>query len=96
MAGSARRIVDEIGKPMTIMGHEIGIGTSVGISLYPADADNQEALIRKADLALYEAKNAGRGDFRFLPPGHARRGAGRTVRAPAPGARPSGVLGCPA
>ncbi len=68
VAGIAHRIVDEIGKPMTIMGHEIRVGSSVGISLYPANADDREALIRKADLALYEAKNAGRGDYRFYRP----------------------------
>jgi len=65
---SAQRIVDEILKPTNLMGHEIQIGTSVGISLFPNDAKDEENLIKKADLALYEAKEAGRNTFRFYRP----------------------------
>ncbi len=65
----AQRIIDEIDKPMNIMGHEIHVGTSIGASLYPDDADNEEDLIQKADIALYEAKKSGRNTFRFFRTG---------------------------
>ena len=44
------------------------IGTSVGISIGPGDGQNPEALMRNADLALYRAKEDGRGAFRFFEP----------------------------
>jgi len=65
---SAQRIIDEIKKPITIMGNEILIGTSIGIALYPEDDDDMEGLIKKADLALYKAKESGRGIFTLYSP----------------------------
>ena len=65
---SAQRIIDEIEKPLTIMGHEIRIGTSIGIALFPDDAETEDDLIHKADLALYEAKRMGRNTYRFFEP----------------------------
>src|SRR5690606_30287675 len=41
------------------------IGTSVGIAIAPYDGLDREELARSADLALYAAKNGGRGQFRF-------------------------------
>jgi diguanylate cyclase (GGDEF)-like protein/PAS domain S-box-containing protein len=46
-------------------GNKVSIGVSIGISVYPADADNAEALMRRADAALYRAKSAGRGTMKF-------------------------------
>ena len=65
---NAQRIIDEIKKPITIMGDEIQIGASIGIAFYPKDADNQEGLLKKSDLALYEAKESGRGIFTSYRP----------------------------
>ena len=42
------------------------VGTSVGIALYPGDGINAGTLLKNADLAMYEAKNAGRNTFRFF------------------------------
>ncbi|MHA7777749.1 diguanylate cyclase domain-containing protein [Roseibium sp. M-1] len=55
----SRRIYREICKPMTIQGHTIQISVSIGISLYPDDADCAEGLIKAADQAMYEAKRTG-------------------------------------
>jgi len=65
---NAQRIIDEIKKSITIMGSEIHIGASIGIAIYPKDADDKKGLIRKADLALYEAKESGRGILTFYRP----------------------------
>ncbi len=65
---SAQRIIDEIEKPMNIMSCEIQIGISIGIAMCPDDADDEENMIHKADIALYDAKKSGRNTFRFYTP----------------------------
>jgi diguanylate cyclase (GGDEF)-like protein len=46
-------------------GHEVYIGTSVGICIFPNDSEAVDQIIRNADAALYQAKGGGRGVFRF-------------------------------
>lgn len=46
--------------------HEIKTGTSIGFAFYPSDANTGDELLRKADMALYEAKRNGRGNFKFF------------------------------
>ncbi len=53
---------------MNIMSCEIQIGISIGIAMCPDDADNEENMIHKADVALYDAKKSGRNTFRFYTP----------------------------
>jgi len=62
----AERLVKAIGKPFDLAGQQTMIGTSIGISLHPGDGDESDDLIRAADTALYRAKEAGRGTFRFF------------------------------
>ena len=57
----AQRIVESLAQPFRIEGHEVHTGTSVGITIYPQDHGNADQLLRNADLALYRAKEAGRG-----------------------------------
>ncbi|HEX3494380.1 MAG TPA: diguanylate cyclase, partial [Methylocella sp.] len=52
-----------------IDGHQVEIGTSVGIALAPADGETAEQLLGNADLALYRAKDDGRRTFCFFQPG---------------------------
>jgi len=52
LAGAAR-------KPQLILGHELFVTTSVGISLFPKDGETPEDLLRNADIAMYRAKNSG-------------------------------------
>ncbi|GIF20422.1 hypothetical protein Ate02nite_31520 [Paractinoplanes tereljensis] len=52
----ASRIVDRLREPFSIEGGEVSIGGSVGIALYPDDADAYDDLMRGADAAMYEAK----------------------------------------
>lgn len=61
----AQRAIDMISQPFKIGDREIFINVSIGISLYPQDAEDVETLLRKADTALYHAKNMGRNGFQF-------------------------------
>jgi diguanylate cyclase (GGDEF)-like protein len=65
----AERIIAAISEPYDIDGHQVVIGTSVGISVAPADGMDPDHLIKNADLSLYRAKSAGRGNFHFFEPG---------------------------
>jgi predicted signal transduction protein with EAL and GGDEF domain len=49
-------------------GHVIASGTSIGIAIGPVDGDDPDLLLKNADLALYRAKQDGRGTFRFFEP----------------------------
>jgi diguanylate cyclase (GGDEF)-like protein len=62
----ANRILSTITEPYDIDGRKIVIGTSIGIALAPQDADSADALVRRADLALYKAKSEGRNRHRFF------------------------------
>jgi predicted signal transduction protein with EAL and GGDEF domain len=55
-------------KPFELGGHQVVIGTSVGIALAPSDGLEPEKLMQSADMALYRAKADGRGVFRFFEP----------------------------
>lgn len=61
----ADRIINSIQKPAEIDGNVIQIGTSIGISFFPNDADTPVELIRMADVALYQAKDDGRRLYRL-------------------------------
>lgn len=61
----ARRLVQALSAPFEIQGIRIVIGTSIGIALICARSRSTEQLLREADLALYRAKQAGRGQFCF-------------------------------
>jgi diguanylate cyclase (GGDEF)-like protein len=67
--GLAQRLVDEMAKPFTVEGHEIVIGTSIGISVAPNDGTDPDALLKGADMALYRAKDNGRNAFSFFESG---------------------------
>ena len=60
----ASRIIRTIAQPHQVMGHTVGVGASIGIVVAPNDGTNADELVKKADLALYEAKASGRGTYR--------------------------------
>jgi diguanylate cyclase (GGDEF)-like protein len=59
----AARISKLIAEPFQLSGYQIEIGTSIGIAMSPQHGTDQEQLLRKADLALYRSKSAGRNCF---------------------------------
>ncbi len=62
----AQKILAEIAKPMDLAEHEVFITGSIGISIFPVDADNVDLLIRHANTAMYRAKTHGNGMFEYF------------------------------
>ena len=62
----ASRIIEVLGKPFSIDKRQIFIGVSIGVTLFPDDAEEMEVLHRNADLAMYRAKSDGRNCFKFF------------------------------
>jgi diguanylate cyclase (GGDEF)-like protein/PAS domain S-box-containing protein len=62
----AGQLIEQVSRPYKIEGHEIRIGTSVGIAVAVPGKTLAEGLIKDADIALYAAKADGRGTFRFF------------------------------
>lgn len=62
----AKRVLDALNTPVTIGNHTVEVGASIGVALYPNDGEKTEDLIRNADMALYEAKSAGRNRVNFF------------------------------
>ncbi|MBF0187581.1 MAG: EAL domain-containing protein [Magnetococcales bacterium] len=62
----ARRILEELEKPFSLPEGEATVSGSIGITVFPQDATGMEELLKNADSAMYEAKEAGRSTFRFF------------------------------
>ena len=65
----AERIAKAISSPYTINDTEVSITTTIGISLYPADGQSAELLMKHADVAMYHAKEKGRNGYQFYSRG---------------------------
>jgi diguanylate cyclase (GGDEF)-like protein/PAS domain S-box-containing protein len=64
----ANKVLDTLSTPFTIENQDLPISASIGISQFPSDAKNPAELLRFADIAVYEAKEKGRGQYRFFSP----------------------------
>jgi diguanylate cyclase (GGDEF)-like protein/PAS domain S-box-containing protein len=62
----AARLIEVVGAPYDLDGHQVIVGVSVGIAVAPADGMQPDALMKNADLALYRAKADGGGVYRFF------------------------------
>jgi|GEM_PF-1428660 len=62
----ASRMLREFSRPFVLDGRELFVSISIGISVYPSDGESEESLMKNADIALHNAKNAGRACFRFF------------------------------
>lgn len=61
----AKKIIHAVAQPLHVEGHEITTSTSIGISIYPDDAEDSEGLAKAADAAMYRAKESGRHNYQF-------------------------------
>ncbi|MEN8179968.1 MAG: EAL domain-containing protein [Pseudomonadota bacterium] len=61
----AQKLIDCLRSPINIDGQDFSITASIGISIYPDDGADSEALLKNADAAMYRAKSVGRNTFQF-------------------------------
>jgi len=64
----AQKMVALFEQPFTVSGHELFVTGSIGVALYPQDAQEANLLIRHADVAMYQAKSRGRNGYQFYSP----------------------------
>jgi predicted signal transduction protein with EAL and GGDEF domain len=62
----ALRIIEAVSQPFDLNGNRADLGASIGIVLAPEHESDPEGLLKRADLALYDAKGNGRNDYRFF------------------------------
>jgi len=65
VATIASKVIDSVSRPYVLEGHAANITVSAGIGIYPAHGKDAETLMKSADLALYEAKRAGKNTYRI-------------------------------
>jgi diguanylate cyclase (GGDEF)-like protein/PAS domain S-box-containing protein len=62
----AQKVLDALAQPFKLDAHETYVSASIGITLFPADGDNPEALVMNADTAMYRAKEQGRNTYQYF------------------------------
>ena len=66
--GGAQKIIELLTTPFLIEGEEVTIGTSIGISIFPDDAEETDVLVEMADKAMYRVKQNGKNAYQFYRP----------------------------
>jgi len=61
----AERLVHDLGKPLKVQGKELFLGSSIGVTLFPDDAADASTLLKNGDIAMYQAKMAGKNCYRY-------------------------------
>ena len=61
----AEKVIAALGAPAVVAGHALNVAASIGISIYPEDGEDADALIERADLAMYRAKRQAPGHYGF-------------------------------
>ena len=90
----AEHIIATLSEPYDVDGNKLSIGASVGVAFGPSDGATAHNLIRSADLALYRAKDAGRGVVRrYLPEMHREAEERRQLETELRSALMNGELG---
>ncbi|MFA7280196.1 MAG: EAL domain-containing protein [Sterolibacterium sp.] len=64
----AQKLLDALDAPILLDGHELSIGASIGISIFPDDGPDSATLLRYADVAMYRAKQAPQKSYAFFSP----------------------------
>nr|WP_257962385.1 EAL domain-containing protein [Bacillus sp. UMB0893] len=63
--GFAQLLIETLSNPYLVRGNEFYLTASIGISLFPTDADDVQTLIKNADIAMYDAKERGKNNYQF-------------------------------
>ncbi|WP_161539659.1 sensor domain-containing protein [Paramagnetospirillum kuznetsovii] len=77
VAQVAEKIITSLSLPHDLAGHAVHSSTSIGIAVFPQDARDSNGLLMNADVAMYQAKAAGRGTYRFFDPSMTQRAVER-------------------
>ena len=65
-AGSvASKLVEIVSQPYVVEEHKVSVTISAGVGIYPGNGKDADSLMKSADIALYEAKRAGKNTFRI-------------------------------
>ena len=62
----AQKVLDTLAEPFKLDAHDTYVSASIGITLFPSDGDNPEALVMNADTAMYRAKEQGRNTYQYF------------------------------
>ena len=62
----AQRVLDALAKPFLLSGHEAFVSASIGITIFPDDANDAQDLLKNADAAMYRAKEQGKANYQFF------------------------------
>jgi diguanylate cyclase (GGDEF)-like protein/PAS domain S-box-containing protein len=65
-AESARKLIDTLSEPVSIKDHQVYVGASIGIAVFPDDGQDFTTLTKRADNAMYASKAQGRGTFQYF------------------------------
>lgn len=63
-----QRVYEALAAPMHLEGEDLSVNASMGVAFFPRDGDDVATLLRNADLAMYRAKDAGRGQYQYFKP----------------------------
>jgi diguanylate cyclase (GGDEF)-like protein len=63
---TVEKIIKAIGRPHLVSGNKLNVTFSIGVSIYPYDGDDLSTLLKKADLAMYDAKRKGRNTYQIF------------------------------
>ncbi|MDF2177892.1 EAL domain-containing protein [Aliiglaciecola sp. CAU 1673] len=66
LSALAAKIISEVDQPIQIGNNQVGVSASVGIAVYPDDADEASDLLKFADIAMYHAKGGGRNRYQYF------------------------------
>jgi len=72
-AALSRKVIEAMSEPVELCEHKLTISFSIGISIFPDDAQDKETLCKSADVALYAAKEKGRNCYEFYTPAMTQR-----------------------
>ena len=67
-AAVAKKVLRQIAEPMEVSGHKLYVTTSIGVTVFPQDGGDAEALLKTADAAMYRAKAEGRNTYQMATP----------------------------